>query len=264
MIKEYRIPVPVTTQEFQIGQLYSIAEASKASTSGGEGIEVLVNEPYTDEEGRSGQFTHKVFHLKDKVPTVIRMLAPNGALEVHEKAWNAFPYCKTQMTNVFMKDNFKMTVETMHVNDDNGFSDNVHNLEASALKKREVIMIDIANDPIDPKEYREDEDPKLVKSQKTGRGPLVDAGWQKNAKPIMTAYKLVSIEFKWLGLQGQVEALIHRILRGVFTKIHRQIFCWIDRWYGLTLNDIRRIEEETKAQLNELLHKEEQAKTAQV
>lgn len=30
-----------------------------------------------------------------KVPAYIRVLAPNGALEVHEKAWNAFPYCKT-------------------------------------------------------------------------------------------------------------------------------------------------------------------------
>lgn len=30
-----------------------------------------------------------------KVPKLIRMLAPKGALEIHEKAWNCYPYCKT-------------------------------------------------------------------------------------------------------------------------------------------------------------------------
>ena len=33
-----------------------------------------------------------------KVPRVIRMLAPKGALEIHEEAWNCFPYCKTVIT----------------------------------------------------------------------------------------------------------------------------------------------------------------------
>lgn len=30
-----------------------------------------------------------------KVPTMIRMLAPKNSLIVHEKAWNAYPYCRT-------------------------------------------------------------------------------------------------------------------------------------------------------------------------
>lgn len=30
-----------------------------------------------------------------KVPTFVRMLAPEGALNIHEKAWNAYPYCRT-------------------------------------------------------------------------------------------------------------------------------------------------------------------------
>lgn len=34
-----------------------------------------------------------VFH--SKVPKFISMLAPKGALEIHEEAWNAYPYCKT-------------------------------------------------------------------------------------------------------------------------------------------------------------------------
>ena len=32
------------------------------------------------------------------MPRVIRMLAPKGSLEVHEEAWNCYPYCKTVIT----------------------------------------------------------------------------------------------------------------------------------------------------------------------
>lgn len=30
-----------------------------------------------------------------KVPGFVRLLAPEGALVFHEKAWNAYPYCRT-------------------------------------------------------------------------------------------------------------------------------------------------------------------------
>lgn len=33
--------------------------------------------------------------LCSKVPGFIRMVAPKGSLTVHEKAWNAYPYCRT-------------------------------------------------------------------------------------------------------------------------------------------------------------------------
>lgn len=31
---------------------------------------------------------------------------------------------------------------------------------------------------------------------------------------------------------------------------YRQLFCWTDRWYGLTIEDIRAIEEQTKKDLD--------------
>ena len=48
--------------QYQVGQLFSVAEASKNETGGGEGIQVLKNEPYEKDEEK-GQFTHKVYHL---------------------------------------------------------------------------------------------------------------------------------------------------------------------------------------------------------
>lgn len=49
--------------QYQVGQLFSVAEASKNETGGGEGIEVLKNEPY-EKDGEKGQYTHKIYHLK--------------------------------------------------------------------------------------------------------------------------------------------------------------------------------------------------------
>lgn len=51
--------------------MYSVAEASKNETGGGEGIEVLKNEPY-EKDGEKGQYTHKIYHLKRRVSEIKR------------------------------------------------------------------------------------------------------------------------------------------------------------------------------------------------
>ena len=50
IIKEYRVTLPMTVEEYQVAQLYSVAEASKNETGGGEGVEVLKNEPYDGDD----------------------------------------------------------------------------------------------------------------------------------------------------------------------------------------------------------------------
>lgn len=246
--------MPMTVDEYQVAQLYAVAQASKNETGGGEGIEILKNEPYTNHqllEGQpsSGQYTHKVYHIASKIPGWARAIAPKGSLEFAEKAWNAFPYCRTEFSNPeYMKDNFLLTLETLHLAD-RGESLNVHRLPPEKLHKREVIMIDIANDPVDRKDYKAEWDPAKFQSQKAGRGPLV-SNWKDTCKPVMCCYKLVTIEFKWFGLQNKIESWTHKAEKKLFLNFHRQVFCWMDQWYGLTMVDIRRIEEETKRELD--------------
>lgn len=126
----------------------------------------------------------------------------------------------------------------------------MHELPPDKLKVRDVVNIDIANDSIASSDYKEDEDPTKFKSLKTGRGPLNTKDWKNNVQPVMTCYKLVTCEFKWFGLQTRVENFIQKSERRLFTNFHRQVFCWIDRWYGLTMEDIRAIEENTKEELD--------------
>lgn len=89
------------------------------------------------------------------------------------------------------------------------------------LKKRNVILIDVAHDKIPASDYKPEEDPKLYHSEKTGRGPLTDPDWQKKVEPVMTCYKLVYIEFKWFGIQGKVESFLAKTIHNLFTKFHR-------------------------------------------
>ncbi|KAL7976050.1 hypothetical protein Chor_009728 [Crotalus horridus] len=241
--------------QYQVGQLYSVAEASKNETGGGEGVEVLVNEPY-ERDGERGQYTHKIYHLQSKVPPFVRMLAPEGALDIHEKAWNAYPFCRTVITNEYMKDDFLIKIETWH-KADMGMQENVHKLDPEEWKNVEAVSIDIADrSPVLSRDYKPDEDPAKFKSVKTGRGPL-GPNWKKELGkqaecPYMCAYKLVTVKFKWWGLQNKIENFIQKQERRLFTNFHRQLFCWLDKWVDLTMEDIRRMEDETKRQLDEV------------
>lgn len=69
------------------------------------------------------------------------------------------------------------------------------------------------NDPIPAADYIEAEDPAKFLSEKTGRGNL-KKDWKTNIPantPMMCAYKLVTVEFKWFGLQSRVEKFIQSV-----------------------------------------------------
>jgi len=246
LIKEYRVVNPCTQQEYQVAQLYAVAMASKEETGGGEGVEVIKNEPY-EKDKEKGQYTYKVYHLESKVPSFIRMIAPAGSLTLYEEAWNAYPYCKTVLTNGWMKENFSITYLTQHIDNSRGELENALDIPAADLAKREVVILDIANDHVD--NPNPDEDPSKYHSEKTGRGPL-GKDWIQTAEPVMTCYKVCYVEFKWWGMQSRVESFINKTIRNMFLKFHRQLFCWTDRWAGLTMADIRKLEEETKEALD--------------
>lgn len=63
LTKEYRVCMPLSVDEYRIGQLYMIARHSQEQSCGGEGIEVVENRTCEDPKYGSGQFTEKRIHL---------------------------------------------------------------------------------------------------------------------------------------------------------------------------------------------------------
>lgn len=53
----------------------------------------------------------------------------------------------------------------------------VHDLKPEEMKNRSVVKVDIAMDQVPKKDYKTEEDPTLVHSEKANRGPLKE-GWQ--------------------------------------------------------------------------------------
>ncbi|XP_074951164.1 membrane-associated phosphatidylinositol transfer protein 1 isoform X2 [Phalacrocorax aristotelis] len=256
LIKEYHILLPMSLEEYQVAQLYMIQKKSREESSGeGSGVEILANRPYSDGPGGSGQYTHKIYHVGSHIPSWFRALLPKAALQVEEESWNAYPYTRTRYTCPFVE-KFSIEIETYY-RPDAGQQTNVFNLSAAEKRQRILDTIDIVRDPISPGEYKPEEDPKLYHSSKTGRGPLGD-DWLEVAAggPLMCAYKLCKVEFRYWGMQSKIEQFIHDVgLRKVMLRAHRQAWCWQDEWTDLTMEDIRQLEEETARMLAQKMAK---------
>uniref|UniRef100_A0A1I7XSK6 DDHD domain-containing protein n=1 Tax=Heterorhabditis bacteriophora TaxID=37862 RepID=A0A1I7XSK6_HETBA len=237
--------VPNTPAYDGRGISYSSAKKSRLDSHGKDsGVEIISNKPYSDGPGGSGQYTFKIYHIGSKIPVWIRSVLPTSALEAHEEGWNAYPITKTRYSNPMM-DRFSVEVETIYCND-------------------------------------ADEDPKLYRSIKTGRGPLTEdwvEEYVKAGKPVMCAYKMCRVEFRYWGMQVRLlipsgtelriklsmlqmaeirstraERWIQDLaLRNTMLRAHRQAWAWQDEWVDLTMKDIRRLEAEAALHLSAVM-----------
>ncbi|KAJ1666879.1 hypothetical protein IW140_002463 [Coemansia sp. RSA 1813] len=257
-VKEYRIRNNCTLDEYKIAQLYAVAQMSLNETGSGEGVEVIKNEPYDNEKGK-GQYTFKIYHCANRVPAAIRAIMPKDALILHEEAWNGYPHCKTITTSPWMKESFKIITETMH-RSDRGDAENALNAPQDVLNQREIVYLDVSHDDEIKSAYKKEEDPKLYKSTKTGRGPLT-GDWALTCDPVMTCYKLVTVEFKWWPFQSVVEPIIVSWMRKAMLVLHRQLFCDTDEWCDMTIEQLRALEDETQKKLLDKRHQESTTQT---
>ena len=76
-VKEFRIPLHMSVDEYQIAQNWSVNEQSRRETGGGEGVEIRENKPFTgmsflDGKYTSGQYTYKIYKVETKLPKFLR------------------------------------------------------------------------------------------------------------------------------------------------------------------------------------------------
>ena len=171
------------------------------------------------------------------------------------------------MTNGYLsKEKFKIIVESQYIDKDvatiyliisQGTIENVLHLTEDQLKKRDRVLIDISQYAAN-EEVRKGEDMRVWHSEKRNIGPLKE-GWYKdcNMEKIMWCYKTVTITCKYFGLQTIVENLIRKQQLMIFTRSMRQMIGQMDEWDGLTIEDIRVMEEETKKRLDQLIQSKE-------
>ncbi|XP_029432016.1 cytoplasmic phosphatidylinositol transfer protein 1-like isoform X2 [Rhinatrema bivittatum] len=246
LVKEYRICMPLTIDEYRIGQLYTISKHSHQESDKGEGVEVIENKPHEDPVHGQGQFTEKRVHLSSKLPSWARVVVPR-IFYISEKAWNYYPYTITEYTCSFLP-KFSIHIETRYANNC-GNSENIFNCN-QAEGEHEVSFLDIAYDEIPERYYKSSEDLRYFCSTKMGRGPLRE-GWREHTHPVMCSYKLVTVKFDVWGLQTRVEQFVHKVIRDILLIGHRQAFAWVDEWCDMTMDEVRQYERETQEATNE-------------
>lgn len=233
--KEYVIPLPMSVDEYNIGQLWIDAEARKKETN----IEMITDEPcvFEDIEGRH---TYKLTKNDSRVPSFVRYLAPSGSLDVYEEVWNSYPKCKATITNGLLKDRFHISMKIFYVPDDAGTTKNFYKLPN--YDEIERVIIDIANDSVS--NNKAETDPSRFVSEKTGRGKL-GKNWIENLQsgeqtkyPYMCCYVQAEVQLKIPTLQAKIENMIQSSVRGILTNRNRELFCAIDKWYDLKPDEI--------------------------
>ncbi|XP_006803049.1 cytoplasmic phosphatidylinositol transfer protein 1b [Neolamprologus brichardi] len=219
LMKEYRICMPLTVDEYRIGQLYMISKHSCEQSGGGEGVEVVRNEPDNHPKYGAGQLTEKRIYLSSKLPSWVKAFVPRF-FYITEKAWNFYPYTITEYSVSFLP-KFSIRIETRFENN-NGDNDNVFGDKPTPAEN--VCFLDILSDPIPEKHYKESEDLSLWQSSKTGRGPL-EKGWRDSHKPVMCSYKRVECSFEVYGFQTRTEEFIHRVRSDSFPLCSFHCYC---------------------------------------
>ncbi|XP_071701597.1 uncharacterized protein [Rutidosis leptorrhynchoides] len=245
LMKEFRIVMPLSLEEYQVAQMYMVMKMQQQSSNETEGVDVLENRYFEDSVFGKGRYTSKVYRLQSKAPIWLSAFAPTHALTMQEEAWNAYPKCKTVIKCPYFT-SFTLTIETIH-RADNGHSENVHCLTQKQLDDCEVEIIDIATTSDDYWSYvigSNGVDFSKFRSVKTGRGPLLQ-GWQDQCKPVMTAYKLVTVDAPYWGFGARLEQALIAGERALFLESHRNCFAWVDEWYGMTMKKIRDIEKQS-------------------
>ncbi|XP_073113337.1 uncharacterized protein [Elaeis guineensis] len=254
-IKEFRIVMPMSLEEYEVALMYTIMKMEQLNTTSKEGVEILQNIPFEDELLGKGQYTSKIYHLQSKIPGWLKLVAPTSALTVQEESWNSYPKSKTVIKCPYFAQ-CSLTIETVS-KADNGCSENVHGLSDELLAARKVQVIDIASvsrDYWSKAIGTANVDLSTFKSQKTGRGPLLKK-WEDTCHPVMTTYKLVTVAAPIWGFGSRLEELILAGERALFLECHKLCFAWIDEWFGMTMEHVCELERENDLYLNQRLQK---------
>jgi hypothetical protein len=67
----------------------------------------------------------------------------------------------------------------------------------------------------------------------------------------MCSYKAVKVSFEVWGLQGKVESGVHRAILDIIIRGHKQAFVWMDDWYGMSIDDVRKYEKKLHEETNQ-------------
>ncbi|TBU19684.1 phosphatidylinositol transfer protein [Ordospora colligata] len=227
--KIYVTVLPMTTDEYVDGQKHAISTMTELESLGGLKVEQIGNDTVVHETLGKSDRTHKVMHLKSKIPRILHSMIPEDAFVVEEISHNARTKCHTVYKNrYFSHDTFKMAFYTVNM-DGHEIHENPFEYCVDLADTIEKVHIDLHCDPVDPLF-----DPSAYYHEESGRGRLVD-GWisayQSKGIPMMVSYKHLSVEVNNFMMGKWVSDEIEKSMRSMIASVQQRIFCTMHEWY---------------------------------
>ena len=168
LLKEVRVCVPYTIEEFRAGALF----CSERFSAQNRAAAVLQDQAveYPSESEHVALFVRRRYKLtRLQMPAWLSSFVNQDSIMLLEKHWYEFPRTRSLYTVPVFGDRFSCCVDTIYIADA-GNQDNVFGLDPEELAIRSVHSIDIADDRDGT--FLPDENPQKIASKKTRRGPL--------------------------------------------------------------------------------------------
>merc|ERR1711879_574686 len=187
-----------------------------------------------------------------------------NSLKFIEHAWFAYPYMETKSHNMEKPDKVEFVFQSMHFDEDKGrlekptyIWDSEHLKNKNSFKGVTQIEIDITEKMKKLKKF----DPTQVKSEKAGIGPLPQSQkkkpWYEQFEgTTMCCYKFSKTRFDIM-FGGTMEKKFAKQQDFTFKKFHKMIYCLMDEWWDMTLEEILQYEDDVNKELGINLNRED-------
>ena len=239
LIREIRIVMPLSMDEFRRGQRYTIARAERDAVEEGVGVMLVVSEYCQHEEYGEGVHQVKRFYLSSYLPMWVQPFIPSNSFYVVEESWNYYPHHCYSIFTCKVIPSLRVEISSRYLND-KATTENVFNLEPAVLKQREVQVLDVINDRLkDTKGGKYNI--QGFKCEKAQRGPL-HKDWIETQNEIMCSYKLIRASVPILGIQNRAESGIIEGLREILFQTHKDSVMWLEDWFDITYGELRELE----------------------
>ena len=115
-IYEYRIPMPLTLQEFDIGRNFMVSRVNEEEDdgSGGKAVNFVSLDIQNHSLFGAGQHSIKWYNIARRMPAWLRSLS-STPLVLSEDAWNFYPYTQAVLRLPILS-KFSLRIQTMHLN----------------------------------------------------------------------------------------------------------------------------------------------------
>ncbi|XP_075251409.1 phosphatidylinositol transfer protein 1-like [Convolutriloba macropyga] len=170
----------------------------------------------------------------------------------------------TQSHNMEKPEKVEMIFESMHLDNDKGetekpqfIHDSKHLKNKNSFKGVTVTTIDITENMKNLRKY----DPTQTRSEKALVGPLPPSQkkkpWYDDFEgPIMCCYKLSKTRFDIM-FGGTLEKKFSKQQEFTFKKFHKMIYCLMDEWWDMSLEEVLKFEAEVNEELGVNLHRDD-------